>query len=219
MVAEPNPITGLRWVRPVRERSHLLLGDITTAEGQVLRPFDVAEFALLRHAPQPPHVEDWITEFVRRRPLVVRKLEGGRRSVFLRKHLDCAPAEVLDGQQRSLCLVSPEGFAGRFSLDSYTGKFDARVTFKLGGKTYAGPHGGGGMPVTDLRWRALGRTWLGGAGGAVGFGAEDLNRRFGIQELYLAIGLTRPYEGRCWPMVIGVHTVPDLQVTVDYQDL
>jgi len=219
MVAEPHPITGLRWVRPVRECSHLLLGDITTAEGQVLHPFDVAELALLRHAPQPPHVEDWITDYVRHRPRVVRKLEGNRRSAFLQKHLDHAPAEVLESQERSLCLLKPEGLTGRFFLDSYTGKFEARITFTLGGKTYTGSHGSAGLPVTDLRWRALGRTWLGREGGIIGFGADDLKQRLGVEELYLAIGLGRPYEGCCWPMVIGVHTVPDPQVTVDYQNL
>ncbi len=30
MTGEPDPVTGLCWVRPIREFGHVLLGDITT---------------------------------------------------------------------------------------------------------------------------------------------------------------------------------------------
>ncbi len=79
MTQEPDPVTGLRWVRPVREYGHVLLGDITTPEGAVLRPFDVVEFSLLRPHPDPPHAEDWIADF-RQRPRIARRLEGERRT-------------------------------------------------------------------------------------------------------------------------------------------
>ena len=77
MTPEPDPVTGLRWVRPVREYGHVLPGDITTPEAAVLRPFDVVEFSLIRPRPDPPHIEDWITDF-RQRPRVARRLEGER---------------------------------------------------------------------------------------------------------------------------------------------
>jgi hypothetical protein len=38
MTVEPDPITGLRWVRPIREHGHVLLGDITTLDNKALRP-------------------------------------------------------------------------------------------------------------------------------------------------------------------------------------
>ena len=47
MTTEPDEVTGLRWVRPTREHGHVLLGDITTVEGDVLRPFDVVELHFL----------------------------------------------------------------------------------------------------------------------------------------------------------------------------
>lgn len=219
MATESHPVTGLRWVRPIREHGHVLLGDITTMQGQVLRPFDVADFALQCPKPDLPHVEDWTTDFVRHRPRVLRVLEEERRAAFLQKHLDRAPAEVLESQQRSLCLVKPEGLTGRFTFDAYTGRFDARIAFTLAGKTQAGQHDSGGLPVTDMRWRALGRAWLGNAGGAATFDADELAQRLGVQELYLTIGLARRYEGRCWPMVVGVHAVPDFQIAVDYADI
>jgi hypothetical protein len=219
MTTDPDPITGLRWVRPTREFGHVLLGDITTRDGRVLSPFDVVELQLKHPAPEPPHTEDWVTEFVRRRPRILRRLEGTRRADFLRRYLDTAPHEVLDNQQRSLCLIKPEWIKGSFRLDAYSGKFDARMAFGLNGRTYQGSYARGGVSVTDLRWRALGRAWLPADGGWTEFEAGDLQARYGIEEVYLAVGLTRSYEGAYWVIVVGVHTVPDYEVMVDYDNL
>jgi hypothetical protein len=35
----------------------------------------------------------------------------------------------------------------------------------------------------------------------------------------MAVGLTRSFEGKFWPIVVGVHTLPDYQATVDYDNL
>lgn len=219
MTTEPEPVTGLRWVRPIREVGHVLLGDVTTADGTILRPFDVVRFDCLRPLCRPPHTEDWITDFVRQRPCILRRLEGQRRAEFLQKYLDRAPHQVLDNQQRSLCLIKPDWLKGMFRLDGYTGKFDARLAFGLDGRRYLGSPAQGGLSVTDLKWRALGRTWLPAEGGWTEFEAGDLEARFGIKEIYLAVGLTRSYKGDCWIIVVGVHTLPDYEATVDYDNL
>jgi hypothetical protein len=54
------------------------------------------------------------------------------------------------------------------------------------------------------------------AGGWTEFDAGDLGARFGIQEVFLAVGLTRSYQGSFWPIVVGVHTCPPFEATVDY---
>jgi hypothetical protein len=198
---------------------HVQLEDITTAEGAVLRPFDVVEFDLIRHRADPPHVEDWIAEFVRPRPRVLRRLEGERRTRFLRKYLDTAPLQVVEGQLRSLCLIKPDSIKGVFRLDGFSGKFDARLAFGHGGRRFWGSHAKGGIAVTDLKWRALGRAWLPADGGWTEFEAGDLEARYGIQEVYLAVGLSRSFEGKCWPIILGVHTVPDYEAVVDYDNL
>jgi hypothetical protein len=125
----------------------------------------------------------------------------------------------LDNQQRSLCLIKPEWIKGTFRLDAYSGKFDARMAFGLNGRTYRGSYAKGGLSVTDLRWRALGRAWLPEDGGWTEFEAGDLQSRYGIEEVYLAVGLTRSYEGAYWVIVVGVHTVPDYEAVVDYDNL
>lgn len=219
MTTEANEVTGLRWVRPTREFGHVLLGDITTDEGNILRTFDVAELQFLRANPAPPHTEDWITDFAHRRPRVTRRLEGERRAAFLRKYLDTAPHEVLKNQQRSLCLIKPDWVKGTFRLDGYSGIFDARMSFGIGGQRVLGSYAKGGVSVTDLKWRALGRGWLPEDGGWTDFDAGDLEARFGIEEIYLAAGLTRAYRGGRWIIVIGVHTIPDYEAVVDYDNL
>jgi hypothetical protein len=219
MTAEADRFTGLRWVRPVREHGNLLLGDITTALGQVLRPFDVVALNLVRPRPDPPHAEDWVTDLAHTRPCVVRTMAAERRAGFLHKYCDRDPCGMLERQERSLCLFKPDWVKGCFKLDAYTGAFDARLSFGLQGRRYTGSYARGGHPVTDLKWRALGRAWLPAGGGWVDFDEGDLEARFGIRDIYLAAGLTRAYKGAFWPMIIGVHTLPDYEATVDYDNL
>ena len=219
VTTEPDPVSGLRWVRPRPEFGHVLLGDVTTAEGQVVQPFDVVEFCLVRPKPDPPHAEDWVVDFVHHHPCVVRRLEGKRRTGFLARYLDREPRQVLHLKERSLCLVKPDWVKGNFRLDRYSGRFDANLGFGLGRRRYSRSHAKGGLTVTDLKWRALGRAWLPADGGWVDFDEGDLEARYGIEEVYLAVGLTRSFKGEFWPIVIGVHTVPDFEAEVDYDNL
>jgi hypothetical protein len=219
MSTQRDGVTGLRWVRPVREHGNVLLGDITTRDGRVLRPFDVVALNLVRPRPDPPHAEDWIADLVRPRPRVVRHLGEERRASFLQEYCDGDPCQVLDRQERSLCLFKPDWVKGCFKLDAYSGQFEARMSFGLLGRPYSGSFARGGHPVTDLKWRALGRAWLPSEGGWLDFDEGDLEARFGIRQVYLAAGLTRAYKGGHWPMIIGVHTLPDYEATVDYDNL
>lgn len=210
---ERDDVTGLRWVRPVKEHGALLLGDLTAADGRVIRCFDVVEMALQRERPDPPHLEDWTADFVRHRPRVLRRLEDEPRARLLADCLDQQPQDVLVEQRRSLCLIRPETVRIRFSLDRYSGKFDARISFTLAGAQFGGPKG---LAVTDLKWRALGYDWLGDAGGVVVMEDGELREKLGLEDLYLAVGLSRNYRGQLWTLVIGVHTVPDYLVEINY---
>jgi hypothetical protein len=213
---DPHPVTGLRWVRPVREHGTLLPGDMTYADGQLVRCDDVVELNLLSPRRDPPHVEDWVTDFVHSRPRLLRRLEGPKRARFLSQHIDKAPQEVLVQNSRSLCLVHPSRVWASFSLDSYSGKYEARMGFSLdGAANHPRATSKRGVSVTDLRWRALGRTRLGDTGGIAQLDHRDLLERLDAEDIYLAVGLSRAWQGECWPLVIGVHVVPDYQVTLD----
>jgi len=165
---EPDPVTGLRWVRPVRDFGTVLRGDMTDAGGRLVQCSDVVELNLVAPHPDPPHVEDWLADFVHSRPRLLRRLEGDKRGRFFTGHLDRAPEDVLVHYTRSLCLVQPERIWARFSLDTYSGRYEARMGFVLPGKAnHPRATSQRGVPVTDLKWRALGREWLGEKGGVL----------------------------------------------------
>lgn len=197
-----------RWVRPVKQFGTVLLGDLTYQDRTVMRPFDIVEFTIIKSRPRPPHNEDWVCEFVRPRPRKAGTLEDPL--AFLERHSEPdSPSQILRAE-RSLALFEPSGMEAVFSLDSYSGKYEARLrTPETGSRA---------LPVTDIRWRALGRALLGGAPEVV-LSARDLRARIGVERIFIALGLGRLYEGRHWPLVIGVHTWPDYPVTVDYRSL
>ena len=207
---EPDPVTGLRWVRPVRDFDTIQPGDMTYADGRLTQCGDVVELNLIQPRPNPPHVEDWLTDFIHHRPRLLRRLEGEQRTNFFPKYLDHAPEDVLVHHTRSLCLVQPERVWASFSLDAYSGKYEARMGFLLPDDANqhraASPRG---IAVTDLKWRALGRDWLGEKGGYLQLEHAELYERLNAEAIYLAVGLGRKWRGEYWPLVLGVHVSPD----------
>jgi hypothetical protein len=221
---DSDPITGLRWVRPVREFGAVLPGDMLDTDGRPVQCCDVVELNLLAPRPNPPHVEDWVTDFVHHCPRVLRRLEGQRRADFLAEHLDSAPDDVVLHHTRSLCLVRPERVWARFSLDAFSGKYEARMGFLLSGDLiHPGMGDRRGVTVTDLRWRALGRRWLedqtGRRGGSLLLDQQVLLERLSAEAVYLALGLSRVWQGKRWVLVVGVHTVPDYGDPPQVQDM
>ncbi|MBL7200216.1 MAG: hypothetical protein ISS56_08720 [Anaerolineae bacterium] len=220
MTREPDPLTGLRWVRPVREWGSLLPGDMSDTSGRLLECCDVVELDLLAPRPDPPHTEDWLTDFVHHPPRRLRRLEGEKRSGFFARCLDRAPQDVLVHHTRSLCLIKPERLSAHFLLDAYSGKYQARLDFAFKGHGDP-PHSTreDDISVTDVKWRALGRTWLCQTEGHLTLGHEDLHERLNAGAIYLALGLSRSWQGKHWLLVVGVHVVPDYEVTVDPENL
>jgi hypothetical protein len=218
-VHDPHAPGKVRWLRPVKEHDTLLLGDVTDAEGRVIRCADVVALEMLKPRPAVPHVEDWIADLLHHRPRVVRRLEGERRDAFLSRHLDPAPAEVIEQHRRSLCLIRPDDVWAYFRHDPYTNKYEARIGFSLAGTQHPKANAPGGIPVTDVAWRAQGRRWLAGANGALQLDRSDLLGRLGATEMYLVLGLSRIYQGDYWLMVIGVHPVPEYAVDINYKEL
>jgi hypothetical protein len=124
--------------------------------------------------------------------------------------------------KRSLCLVKPSNLCARFALDAYSAKYQARLSFTLEKDVEPGQTtaeiwrtGAPGISVTDLKWRALGKSWLGESGGRLTIAHDDLYERLNAQAIYLSLGLSRAWQGKCWPLVVGVHVVPDYQILGD----
>jgi len=215
-VNEPDPVTGLRWVRPVRDFGTLVPGDMIDTTGNLVQCGDVVELNLLSPCPDPPHTEDWLTDFVHYRPKPVRHLQGSKREHLFAEYLDDCPEDILVHHTRSLCLVQPDRIWAHFSLDAYSSKYEARMGFTLSkcpNSTLA--QSKRGIPVTDLKWRALGRTWLDPQGGHLALDHRMLCERLQTAKICLALGLSRNWQGRYWLLVVGVHTTPDYEASID----
>lgn len=196
-----------RWVRPVKEFGTLLLGDLTYKDRSVMRPFDIVSYSLVKPRPKPPHIEDWICDFVRARPSCLENLED--RLPFLEKHSEPDVAGQVLRAERSLALIEPSNVEATFSLDSYSGKYEARLRMPETGERP--------LPVTDIKWRALGRQLLAGAE-QLALGSREICERLATGRIFVALGLGRMYEGRNWPLVVGVHTWPDYKAEIDYRN-
>lgn len=222
LTMEPHPLSRLKWVRPVKPSNTLLLGDVTTPDGHVIGNCDVVDLDLGPARCDPPHVEDCICDMTVRRPRLLRQLTGAKRARFFETHLDRAPGDVLrERPSRSLCLVEPKQMWACFSLDTYSGKYEARIGFRLAGQPdHRRAAREQGVPATDLAWRAWGRAALvARGGGRLVLTQEALFDALGVERVYLALGLSRPYRGHPWLMVIGVHTVPGYASSIDYDNL
>lgn len=216
---QPDEVTRLRWVRPVKEHDTLRLADMTDAGGRVVQIGDVVELNLQKPRPEGPHTEDWITDFIYHRPRLLRRLEGEHRARFLATHLDRAPQDVIAHQTRSLCLVKPDEVWARFSRNAQSGQYEARLGFRLANVEHERANSPRGIPVTDLKWRALGRTWLSQAPGELVLTGPELASRLQATDIHLALGLSRGYQNEYWLLVIGVHVVPDYEALIDYHNL
>jgi hypothetical protein len=214
-----GPDGRLRWLRPVREFGQVLPGDMMEESGRLIQCCDVVKFHVLKPNHDPPHVEDWIVDFIRHRPHVIRRLEGDRRSAFLAEHAIPSADPMLRRKACSLCLLKPEDVMALFSRDPYSGKYQARMRVILPGCKGELRDPDRGYPVTDLKWRALGRKWLGEAGDKLALPRDAILERMNGTDLYLTMGLSRLWKGKYWPLVHAIHLVPDYESAIDLDNL
>jgi hypothetical protein len=207
MARTTDSVSRLRWVRPVKHHGALLAGDIRYASGRLMRAGDVISWRHNMLQSPPPHIEDALVDPIRDRPVLLRHLDPAQRAGFCARQLDHAPDDVLLHETRSLCIVRPEDIHVSWNCDAFSGHYEARLAFRHG--RYATD--ARGLPVTDLAWRALGRAWLDGRD-RLELSDPALRERIG--EVYLVIGISRTFDGRRWPLIVGVHAagLPEIEL-------
>jgi hypothetical protein len=215
MTTEPDPKTGLRWVRPVPEAGAFQLDELKYGDGSLVRPGDVVRLALADPQPAPPHIENVGVELTGAPLTRVRRLSPERREAFFKGHIDTAPREILADRKRSLCLVRPDQLTAIVEADEETGLFDTKFALAI----VSGQLNEEGKPkylrsrddivATDIYWRALMRSWLPEDEDFLEYDISELRERLG--EVYLVIGLSP----KGTPRIVGVHTVPEYEVSID----
>lgn len=198
-----------KWVRPVKDHGTILLGDLTYSDKAVMRPFDVVDFSITKPRSAPPHIEDWLCEFVKARPTKVGHIVE-KRLPFLERYSEPDGVKALLNAERSLVMFEPSDIEAAFSLDSYSGKYDVRITTPETGERP--------LPVTDIKWRAFGRKLVAGRDYAA-LRTDGIRETLAAQRIFIALGLSRMHDGRHWPLVVGVHLWPDYQAEIDYYNM
>jgi hypothetical protein len=214
-----------RWVRPVRPAREQA-SRAASATDYCLLPIDffhggkshllnlgVTRVYLIEHAPDPPHIEDWIID-TRKKPELLRKLSEAEQREFLDSHREPGISHLLSEHAASLCLIRADHFSFLFRVGPTGDDASVRASFVAGREEMLE------VSCTDLRMRALGRSLLSGKSSEseVRLNEKDFRRR-GKRETYLAVGLSRLYQGKHWPLIVGVHSIPELDVEIDYARL
>src|SRR5262249_27247939 len=99
-----------------------------------------------------------------------------------------------------------------FAFDCYSEKFECRIAWP----GYDRPQG---VPVTDLKWRAVGWEWVRQGPHNQQYDRGGLPARLGFVRLALGVRLSPNSQGQYGPIVVGVHTVPDYEAIVDERRL
>ncbi|MBI2875315.1 MAG: hypothetical protein HYY20_00345 [Candidatus Tectomicrobia bacterium] len=209
------------WVRPVRSTARRV-GECDTITDYCLLPIDffhggqshlvnggVSRIWLTSPVPVRPHIEDWMLD-PQQKPRLLRKLSEAEQAEFFARHCDPDLSVLVPDAERSLGLFLPDAFTFSFSLNRSGTDIGVRAAFTIGGRSFSN------IGCTDLRLRALGRRLLERSAGIPRtLGQADFERR-GKRSTYLALGLSRRYHGQHWLIVVGVHTLPELDVPIDY---
>jgi hypothetical protein len=220
-----------RWVRPVRPglTDHISHTEskprYETVTDYCLLPLDffhggrshlanlgVTRFHFSAHTPQPPHTEDW-TMALARKPQLIGKLTGEEQERFLAAHVEEGVPLFDCDCSRSLALIKPGSFSFSFGMNRSGDDVSVRASFRVGDVEV------GDVGCTDLRMRALGRKLLEKAGGEKVLLSDEDFRRHDKEATYLTVGLSRPFQGKHWLILVGVHSIPELTVEIDFAKL
>lgn len=205
MTTEADPVTRLRWVRPIKNGGAITFDDLRYDDGALVRLGDVVQMDLEPADAQPPFVEFSTAPF--NEPLIfIRELTEARRAAFFPKHVDPNPQDVLSRtSSRSICLVQPVEIEAVFSNDEETGIFEARMfpKIKVGEKTLSTEDG---IPVGDIYWKQWGKTQ---------FEGEEFLDDATLREMLGDVYLTLALNAKKRVQVIGVHTIADYAAALD----
>jgi hypothetical protein len=213
-----------RWVRPVRPHAEskpryeaatdycLLPLDFFHGGHSHLVNLGVTRFWFSSHTPQPPHTEDWTMELTRK-PQLIRKLTNDEQERFLATSVEDGLPLLDDDCRRSLTLIKPDCFSFMFGMNRSGDDVSVRASFKVGDVEVSD------VGCTDLRMRALGRKLLEKSSLGKSLLSDEDFRRHDKQSTYLTIGLSRPFQGKHWLILVGAHTIPELTVEIDFAKL
>ena len=215
----------LNWVRPVKNRI-LVLDDIKLNDGVYLSNSCVYNLSAKKAGSKGYQSENYLID--EKEPIrYFKKLRDAERNEIFSKlsenslimsnpnHDIC---KLLKEKNRSLILLGP------VTIDSVELSQDdnvhARFDFSIG-QIKIKNQNLRSLPCTDLKFLSFAKGLLEEQNTSyLRLNGDDLKDLLKVEKFFIAVGLTAElYRGDYWPMVIGVHTVPDYTQKTDYDNL
>lgn len=199
--------TEMKWYRPVREPDYNLnIMDINPRTGNIQKG-NVLVFEDNDFLNNTPHSEDFNIS-LNRPATFIRKLnseelinvvcEVDESTAILARNLNIK--DYLANSNRSLCALTPDNIIGHTDIDAFDGRYKPKIHFEFAGRDL-------NLSCTDIYWRALGRTDSG----------REIQREILENDVHFVIGLSRFFMGDYWPMIVGIHPLPNMEI--DYGNL
>lgn len=202
---------------------------IDSAGKAIVFPFAVIDLDLLRHAPEPPHCEDW-----RYDPYTLKRVsmlpEQKHKEILKWSHAPSV-ADVFDqpihektyvlqgAGTHSVGTITPKSIHEVVYEQSPEGAFGYRLAFYDFAEQYYR------LKITDLTWTYFCHRRIAECGDAPAVAAEMtkmLKEKCRHGDVFLRIGLSRhwaKHPERCYLQVNGIHTFPDYLQGKTFADL
>jgi hypothetical protein len=213
------------WIRPAK-KEELMLEDIKIGSGYV-SALNIYEFHFSQRSPVQCQSENYLID--EQREIIYRsgleeKYKGRFFSSLCENSLVTASpqtniADILKAKNRSLMLIGPIRLQGAYFHKEEKMKAP-ELTFSLDGCQVHGIGGKINLLCTDLKFNMFAKSLLNQRNAdSINLDEVELKALLGYNRVYVVIGLTKLYHGINWPMVIGIHTLPDYRQVIDYKDI
>lgn len=202
----------LTCIRPVLPQGQITKGHLFKDNELIIYPGAKVSFYFLSKNPQPPHTEDYIfrdgsIEYEGKSTIKeweeVLTQTGSQNIVELFAHIQdrCVPP---GSPGPSIGTLVPSEIP-TLHCDYYNDPPRLRMRIVDHGVTVKN-----NVPITDLAFRDLFDFLLENHKGDCEKTVKLLNKKLAAGNMYLRLGLTRPFRGCCWLQVNGIHTFPNL---------
>lgn len=215
----------LKWVRPVK--SHILSLEDIKSDKDYLSISKVYDFSFIKHVPDSPQTENHLIDEAKQITHVKTLNEDERLALFqglqenslITSNNNLGIATVLKNNNRSLILLGPVTIESVHMYYQGSHMKSPDITFKIDSLPVKNQRGND-LSCTDLKFRAFAKDLLKKKKlTSLRLTGNELKEVLKFDKIFVAIGLTGKFRDEYWPMVIGLHTVPDYKQEVDYGNL
>ncbi|MBW2976247.1 hypothetical protein KY347_02265 [Candidatus Woesearchaeota archaeon] len=214
----------LSWVRPIKNRI-LVLDDIKLNRGVYLSNSCVYTVSAKKSGCKGHQSENYLID--EKEPIsYLKKLGDAERNELFSKlsenllitsNPNQGVCKLLKEKNRSLILLGPVTIdAVELSQDD---NIHARIDFSIG-QIKIKNQNFKSLPCTDFKFLSFSKDILKEQNTSyLRLDGNDLRDLLKVEKFFIALGLTAElYRGDYWPMVIGVHTIPDYTQEIDYSN-